>query len=96
MHQSQSIATERLSPSTGTSTASQANRQLDVKLTPKEQEVLQWCAKGKTSGEIALILQCTESGVNFHVGNIRLKFGVSSRSAALMKATFLGLVQPFN
>ena len=52
-------------------------------------------AQGKTSWEIALILKCTESGVNFHFGNIRLKFGVSTRSAALIKATALGLVTPF-
>lgn len=66
-----------------------------IKLTPKEKEVLAWGAQGKTSWEIALILKCTESGVNFHFGNIRLKFGVSSRSAALIKATALGLVTPF-
>ena len=66
-----------------------------IKLTPKEKEVLAWGAQGKTSWEIALILKCTESGVNFHFSNIRLKFGVSSRSAALIKATALGLVTPF-
>lgn len=66
-----------------------------IKLTPKEKEVLTWGAMGKTSWEIALILKCTESGVNFHFGNIRHKFGVSSRASALIKATALGLVTPY-
>lgn len=66
-----------------------------IKLTPKEKEVLTWGAMGKTSWEIALILKCTESAVNFHFGNIRLKFGVSTRASALIKATALGLVTPY-
>lgn len=94
MHQPQSA-------SSGQSTYLQPDAQTKenplnaIKLTPKEKEVLAWGAQGKTSWEIALILKCTESGVNFHFGNIRLKFGVSSRSAALIKATALGLVTPF-
>ncbi|KMN16360.1 helix-turn-helix domain-containing protein [Pseudomonas helleri] len=94
MHQPQSA-------SSGQSTYLQPDAQTKenplnaIKLTPKEREVLAWGAQGKTSWEIALILKCTESGVNFHFSNIRLKFGVSSRSAALIKATALGLVTPF-
>ena len=94
MHQPQSA-------SSGQSTYLQPDAQTKenplnaIKLTPKEREVLAWGAQGKTSWEIALILKCTESGVNFHFGNIRLKFGVSTRSAALIKATALGLVTPF-
>jgi len=94
MHQPQSA-------SSGQSTYLQPDAQTKenplnaIKLTPKEKEVLAWGAQGKTSWEIALILKCTESGVNFHFSNIRQKFGVSSRSAALIKATALGLVTPF-
>ena len=65
-----------------------------IKLTPKEKEVLAWGALGKTSWEIATIMKCTESGINFHFTNIRIKFGVNTRTAALIKATLLGLVRP--
>ncbi|MCY1413043.1 Transcriptional activator protein LasR [compost metagenome] len=63
-----------------------------VRLTPREHEVLQWCAQGKTSWEIAQILNCTEATANFHFGNIRKKFSVSSRSAALLKAFEQGVL----
>lgn len=47
-----------------------------VYLTPREQQVLLWCAYGKSSWEIGQILQCKESTVNFHVANILRKFDV--------------------
>ncbi|MEE1920607.1 LuxR family transcriptional regulator [Pseudomonas sp. 148P] len=64
-----------------------------VRLTLREKVVLQWSAEGKTSWEIAHILQCSESAVNFHFCNIRRKFGVTSRSAAMLKALALGLIK---
>lgn len=60
-------------------------------LTPKEQEVLGWCAQGKTSAEIAIILNRSETTINFHIANLRLKFGVTSRHAAVLKAIKLGM-----
>ncbi|MCV6504078.1 transcriptional regulator LasR [Pseudomonas aeruginosa] len=53
-----------------------------VVLTSREKEVLQWCAIGKTSWEISVICNCSEANVNFHMGNIRRKFGVTSRRVA--------------
>ena len=94
MHQPQS-ATSGQSTYLQPDAQTKENALSAIKLNPKEKEVLAWGAQGKTSWEIALILKCTESGVNFHFGNIRLKFGVSTRSAALIKATALGLVTPF-
>jgi len=64
-----------------------------IRLTPKESVVLQWSAEGKTSWEIAHILQCSESAVNFHFSNIRRKFGVTTRSAAMLKAFEQGLIR---
>ncbi|MFD2643549.1 LuxR family transcriptional regulator [Pseudomonas japonica] len=64
-----------------------------IRLTLREKVVLQWSAAGKTSWEIAHILQCSESAVNFHFCNIRRKFGVTSRSAALLKALSQGLIE---
>ncbi len=64
------------------------------KLTPREYECLKWTAKGKSTWEIAKIFGCSEATVNFHMTNIRSKFGVSSRSAAAVKATRMGLIDP--
>lgn len=59
---------------------------LPAQLTAKETQTLMWCFKGKTTWEIAKIQNCSESTVNFHFTNIRRKFAVSSRHAALLKA----------
>ncbi|MFN1214072.1 LuxR family transcriptional regulator, partial [Pseudomonas aeruginosa] len=53
---------------------------------------LQWCAIGKTSWEISVICNCSEANVNFHMGNIRRKFGVTSRRVAAIMAVNLGLI----
>ena len=63
------------------------------KLSAKEQEILKWCAMGKSSWEIGRILSCSEAGVNYHFCNIRRKFGVSSRWLALVKALEMGMIE---
>ncbi|HEK1690946.1 Transcriptional activator protein LasR [compost metagenome] len=63
-----------------------------IRLTPREQQVLLWCAYGKSSWEIGRILQCQESTVNFHVSNILRKFDVSTRVAAVIKAIRYGML----
>lgn len=63
-------------------------------LTPRERECLNWTARGKSTWEISHILSCSEAAVNFHVKNIRAKFGVNSRRAAAVIATQLGLIDP--
>ena len=63
-------------------------------LTPREMECLKWAAIGKTAWEIAKILRCSEPTINFHMGNIRNKFGVSTRQQAVVKAIRLGLITP--
>jgi LuxR family quorum-sensing transcriptional regulator LasR len=64
------------------------------KLTPRERECLKWTALGKSTWEISHILVCSEAVVNFHMKNIRAKFGVNSRRAAAVIATQLGLIDP--
>lgn len=64
-----------------------------IALTNREKEALLWSAKGKSSWEISRIFNCTEAGVNYHFSNIRRKFGVSSRWAAVMLALEQGLIQ---
>ena len=62
------------------------------RLTPRECECLKWIAHGKSTWDIAQIVGCSEATVNFHMTNIRSKFGVSSRSAAAIKAVRMGLI----
>ena len=61
------------------------------RLTQKEQEILGWCALGKTSAEMAIILNRSETTINFHIANLRVKFGVTSRHAAVLKAIKFGM-----
>lgn len=63
-----------------------------ISLTNREAEVLQWSAAGKSSWEIAQIVNCTEAGVNYHFNNIRRKFDTSSRRTAVVKALEQGLI----
>jgi LuxR family quorum-sensing transcriptional regulator LasR len=61
-------------------------------LTPRELECLHWAAAGKTSKEIAALLHCAETTINFHLSNVRRKLDVPSRQAAIAKAMQLGLM----
>ncbi|SDW54522.1 transcriptional regulator, LuxR family [Pseudomonas syringae] len=63
-----------------------------VQLTVKERQVLEWVAIGKSAWEIARIQGCSESTVHFHTSNIRHKFGVTSLTAALVKAIRQGVI----
>ncbi|MGE8065666.1 helix-turn-helix domain-containing protein [Pseudomonas sp. NPDC089569] len=63
-----------------------------AQLTVKERQALLWCSKGKTSWEIARIQNCSEATVNFHFSNIRRKFAVRSRCAAVLKAIESGVI----
>jgi LuxR family quorum-sensing transcriptional regulator LasR len=72
--------------------ASGGENGLPTQLTAKETQTLMWCLKGKTSWEIARIQNCSESTINFHFSNIRRKFAVRSRSAALLKAIEAGAI----
>lgn len=61
-------------------------------LTAREAEVLFWIAHGKTSPEIAIILDAAPNTVKKHVQNILVKLGVETRLAAALRANeVLGL-----
>jgi LuxR family quorum-sensing transcriptional regulator LasR len=63
-------------------------------LTKRELEVLKWVMAGKSSWEISRITDCAEATINFHIANIRQKFGVNTRQQALVKAIALGIITP--
>lgn len=52
-------------------------------LTPREHDVLDWLAKGKTNRDIAEILGMSPRTVNKHLEHIFIKLGVETRSAAV-------------
>lgn len=63
-------------------------------LTAREIECLKWAADGKTSWEIATLLDMAERTVNFHLANATTKLDVSNRQHAIAKAVLLGLLRP--
>lgn len=60
-------------------------------LTKREIKVLEWVKKGKTSWEISEILSISKRTVDFHINNVRVKFGASNRSHAIAIAIENGL-----
>jgi LuxR family transcriptional regulator len=61
-------------------------------LTARETEVLRWTAEGKTSGEVSDILAVSEHTVNFHVKNAVAKLQTANKTAAVVRAAMLGLL----
>jgi DNA-binding NarL/FixJ family response regulator len=65
-----------------------------IALNEREVEVLTWAARGKTSAEIAKILDLTKRTVDFHIDNARGKLGASTRTEAVLKAATGRLIEP--
>lgn len=55
-------------------------------LTPRQSECLGWIAAGKSDWEIAAILNISEATVHFHVEEAKRKFGVATRTQAVVLA----------
>ena len=63
-------------------------------LTERETEVLRLLAQGQSNKDIARSLQIVENTVKTHVQHILAKFGVQSRTQAVLYAMQLGLISP--
>ncbi|TKC86280.1 hypothetical protein FAZ69_20720 [Trinickia terrae] len=61
------------------------------RLTPREREVMLWTADGKTSSEIASILDIAETTVIFHITNAVRKTDSVNRAQAAVKVALWGL-----
>lgn len=70
----------------------QARNARGVKLTPRETEVLKWCAAGKSNWSIGEILGISEHGVDYHMRNILRKLDADTRITAVVKALHSGLI----
>jgi len=67
-------------------------RDMELKLTEREREVLVVAAEGLTAREIAERLGVAERTITTHLGRIYGKLGVSGRIAAIRQAASAGLV----
>ena len=67
-------------------------KSLREQLTPREEEVLQLLASGKTNQQIAQTLVISKGTVKVHVERIIRKLGVSDRTQAVVQGITLGLV----
>ena len=63
----------------------------DSALTPREREVLQWLAGGKTDRDIGDILGISPRTVHKHLQRIYEKLGVETRTAAVVRALQLSI-----
>ena len=63
-----------------------------LRLSPREREILQWIQHGKTSWEIAQILDISEKTVRNHVQNALVKLRVKTRTQAVDKAKRLNIL----
>ncbi|WP_434526098.1 helix-turn-helix domain-containing protein [Photorhabdus asymbiotica] len=61
-------------------------------LSTREVEVIRWTCEGKTSAEIANILDISTRTVNFHINNIMEKLVVPNKVAAVAKAIAYNLI----
>ena len=65
-----------------------------VRLTDREVEALTWSARGKSSTDIAVLMNVSERTVNFHIDNAIRKLDVATRIQAAVKAALIGLIAP--
>ncbi len=55
-------------------------------LSDREIEILSWLSHGKSTEDIAEIMQIAERTVNYHVANLKTKLGVETRAHAVAQA----------
>lgn len=65
---------------------------IDVLLSPREMDVLQHVSRGASNKDVAKALGISPSTVGTHMENLFRKLGCSSRAAATLKASALGLL----
>ena len=64
----------------------------EMRVTPRETQVLCWIAAGKSDWAIGRILRISDKTENFHAENAKRKFGVGTRLQAVVAAMRTGLI----
>jgi DNA-binding NarL/FixJ family response regulator len=65
-----------------------------VMLNEREIDALTWVARGKTSAQIAEMLELSKRTIDFHLDNARVKLGAATRTQAAIKAAVGRLIEP--
>jgi DNA-binding CsgD family transcriptional regulator len=55
-------------------------------LTPREIQILEWIASGKSDWQIGVILDISNKTVNYHAENLKRKYGVATRIQVVVAA----------
>lgn len=66
----------------------------EIDLSDRELECLTWSARGKTSSEIAQIIDTSKRNVDFHIENACRKLNVATRIQAVVRAVSGRLIDP--
>lgn len=61
-------------------------------LSSREQEVLNWLGRGKSTWDISIILGVSERTVNFHINNVKVKLDAVNRCQAVAIGVDCGLI----
>lgn len=73
--------------------STRASTSPDFALTAREKEAMTWVARGKSSADIAVLLNISERTINFHIENVIRKAGVATRVQAAIRCALLGLIE---
>lgn len=69
-------------------------KRLNEELTIREYDVLCWMAQGKTKSEIAIIMNISESSVDYYTRRILGKLDANNKTLAVLKAIKFGVLVP--
>lgn len=72
--------------------AAKPSQASDVRLTPRETEIMRLTMTGMTAMAIAEKLAISSTAVQFHLINVRKKFNTNSKHQAVLRALALGLL----
>lgn len=72
----------------------EAEESTEIRLSPREREILLWAAEGKSDQAIADMLNIAYPTVRFHMNNIYRKLNANERIFAVVKALRHGLITP--
>jgi len=72
-----------------------ASMPLEIKLTPRQREVLELLSQGLTSKQICHKLKLSLRTVNMHIANLKSKLNAETNAQSVGKATALGYCRPY-